>query len=94
MDAWETLIDNSTLADGDAWEHLNAQGGGSGPGDPIYIPVEAYRDLDFLSAASIDHEDITQTADAIDTLSVTITVEQLTAEATTENTLEVICPPL
>lgn len=94
MDAWETLISNSTIDDGDAWEHLNAQGGGTGPDDPVYIPVEAYRDLDCLSIASIDHEDITQTADAIDTLSVTIEAEQLTADATTENTLEVICPPL
>lgn len=30
MDAWETLTSNSTLADGDAWEHLGAQGGGDG----------------------------------------------------------------
>ena len=27
MDAWETLLDNSTISSGDAWEHLNAQGG-------------------------------------------------------------------
>jgi len=30
MDAWETLIAGSTIADGDAWEHLQAQGGGDG----------------------------------------------------------------
>lgn len=29
-DAWETLIDGSTIRDGDAWGHLNAQGGGVG----------------------------------------------------------------
>jgi hypothetical protein len=29
MDAWEILISNSTISpDHDAWEHLNAQGGG------------------------------------------------------------------
>ena len=28
MDAWEQLIDGSTIASGDAWEHLMAQGGG------------------------------------------------------------------
>lgn len=28
MDAWEILVDNSTLVTGDAWEHLNAQEGG------------------------------------------------------------------
>lgn len=30
MDAWESLIAGSTIASGDAWEHLQAQGGGSG----------------------------------------------------------------
>lgn len=29
-DAWETLIANSTLGSGDAWEHLNNQSGGGG----------------------------------------------------------------
>ena len=28
MDAWETLISGSTITSGDAWEHLQAQGGG------------------------------------------------------------------
>ena len=28
MDTWEQLIDGSTIASGDAWEHLMAQGGG------------------------------------------------------------------
>jgi len=28
MDAWDTLISGSTIANGDAWEHLLAQGGG------------------------------------------------------------------
>lgn len=28
MDAWETLVAGSTIASGDAWEHLQAQGGG------------------------------------------------------------------
>jgi len=26
-DAWEILVSNSLIAEGDAWEHLNAQGG-------------------------------------------------------------------
>jgi len=34
MDAWETLIAGSTIASGDAWEHLQAQGGG---GDISYL---------------------------------------------------------
>ncbi len=38
MDAWETLLDNSTLTPPgfDAWEHLNAQGG-DGPGGTIVL---------------------------------------------------------
>ncbi len=31
-DAWTILIGNSSLVSGDAWEHLNAQQGGSGIG--------------------------------------------------------------
>lgn len=40
MDAWETLLDNSTLASTgfDAWEHLNAQeGGGEGVGSWVLV---------------------------------------------------------
>lgn len=28
MDAWDKLVAGSTIASGDAWEHLMAQGGG------------------------------------------------------------------
>lgn len=35
MDAWETLTSGSTIANGDAWGHLLAQGGGGG--DTIII---------------------------------------------------------
>lgn len=38
MDAWNTLLIKSTITTGDAWEHLNAQGGtGSTGGDPIIV---------------------------------------------------------
>jgi hypothetical protein len=30
MDAWTTLISGSLIPSGDAWEHLQAQGGGGG----------------------------------------------------------------
>lgn len=36
MTAWQKLIAGSTLPSGTAWQHLNAQGGGSGAGD-IFI---------------------------------------------------------
>ena len=42
-DAWETLINNSTLGAGhDAWEHLNAQEGGGG-GETIYYGVSTLK---------------------------------------------------
>jgi hypothetical protein len=37
MDAWELLAAGSTLSDGDAWERLNALGGGSCPGEDRVI---------------------------------------------------------
>lgn len=37
MDAWDTLISGSTIANGDAWEHLLAQGGGGGDTTIIYV---------------------------------------------------------
>lgn len=38
MDAWETLLDKTTLTPPgfDAWEHLNAQGGGTGVGVVLF----------------------------------------------------------
>lgn len=36
-DAWEQLVANSTIQSGDAWEHLLAQGGGSGPGGSLVL---------------------------------------------------------
>lgn len=37
MNAWDTLISGSTIADGDAWEHFLAQGGGGGDATIIYV---------------------------------------------------------
>lgn len=37
MDAWNTLIAGSTIANGDAWEHLLAQGGGGVEAEIIYV---------------------------------------------------------
>lgn len=40
MDAWEQLISGSLIASGDAWEHLLAQGGGSGPGETVMVLID------------------------------------------------------
>ena len=41
MDAWNILISKSSLQSGDAWEHLNAQIGGSGEYVVLTDGVEA-----------------------------------------------------
>lgn len=64
-DAWETLVAGSTIPAGDAWEHLNAQGGGAGI-DGVG-PSTAYVDLTGISA------------DAGDALSATVTDYVVTA---------------
>lgn len=45
-DAWETLLDNSTLIPPgfDAWTHLNAQGGGIGVGVVLMDGLELEMD--------------------------------------------------
>ena len=57
-DAWETLVANSSLPSGDAWEHLNNQNGtGSGT---VYVfgdPIEAIIDT-MEMALSIDNIDL------------------------------------
>ena len=37
MDAWENLIDGSMITEGDAWEHLVAQGGGGIVGEVVIL---------------------------------------------------------
>ena len=53
VDAWSMLVGNSTLGSGDAWEHLNAQGGGTSGGyvNGIYsieYAGELDRDITYL----------------------------------------------
>lgn len=78
MDAWETLLVNSTLSDGDAWEHLNAQeGGGTGT-----VILAAGLDGAFtaaeLSASVVDQALVGEVAMPV--LTATITADSLSAE--------------
>lgn len=68
MDAWETLISGSTITSGDAWEHLQSQGGG-GAGTYIILAdglevemsandVEVIVDQSSIEVV-IDHAEIT-----------------------------------
>lgn len=43
MDAWETLTAGSTITEGDAWGHLQAQGGG---GNGTYIILADGMDIE------------------------------------------------
>jgi hypothetical protein len=47
MTAWEALVAGSTLANGTAWDHLNAQGGGSS-GD-VYVVDAGSAELSSLT---------------------------------------------
>jgi hypothetical protein len=50
MDVWELATSNSTIAEGDFWEHLNAQGGGGGP--TIIIGGDLTADLGPMSVTA------------------------------------------
>jgi len=61
MDAWGTLVAGSTIESGDAWDHLQAQGGGG-----AIIHVGATLSSDVLLACSSDIvQPITLSADAV-----------------------------
>lgn len=79
MDAWETLISNSTLQSGDVWEHLNSQTGGESTiVDSYEISVEQTSINMVLSGISI----------ALYTQNIAVTVE-LPEIYTTLSSLEV-----
>lgn len=46
MDAWETLLFNSSIPSGDAWDHLNAQEGG---GTQTYVVLANGVDVDVVT---------------------------------------------
>ncbi len=66
MDAWETLIGNSSLSTGDAWEHLNAQESGG------EILVEAIRTAERVVSTSASIEIEQRIAKRVETFSASI----------------------
>lgn len=78
MDAWETLLDGSTLTDGDAWEHLNAQGGSSGD---VYIGSVLSSGVELALSATLNTQ-LTSTIDR-NVLSASVATKQ-TADITTD----------
>ena len=49
MTAWESLVAGSTIASGTAWDHLNAQGGGSSC--DVYVVDAGSAELSALALA-------------------------------------------
>lgn len=71
MDAWGRLIAGSTIASGDAWEHLLAQGGG-GVGEIIYVTGGLETTMDqIILTATMHPVDIHATISDHGTLSAT-----------------------
>lgn len=70
MDAWQTLTAKSTLASGDAWQHLNAQAAGT------VIAGEASLIIEEI-AVEIEADDVIEVT-AEDADQVTVDVEGVT----------------
>jgi len=64
MDAWDQLVSKSTIESGDAWDHLQAQGGG---GATIHVGAELSSDV-LLACSSDIVQSITLSADVIFTM--------------------------
>lgn len=58
MTAWEILTAGSTLPNGTAWEHINAQGGGGGP-VTLNIYGETVAELEAAMDAELEDNEIT-----------------------------------
>lgn len=80
MDAWETLISGSTIASGDAWEHLQAQGGG---GTETYVILADGLEVD------IDMEDVVVFVEPDQDFTVEIEAQDLEIELDTNYTVEI-----
>lgn len=69
MDAWEILTSNSTLLTGDAWEHLNAQGGSGGTYMIENIDIEyslENMDIEIVQPIDIEYDNSTYELEVID----------------------------
>ena len=59
MTAWEILTAGSTLPNGTAWDHLNAQGGGGGGPVTLNIYGETVAELEAAMDAELEENEIT-----------------------------------
>ena len=82
-DAWTILVDGSTLDDGDAWEHLAAQGGGTG--GEVEVLVDAIRTTDTLTAISASVTSENMTVDILTVASASVQTTTYAADAISQN---------
>jgi len=59
MTAWEILTAGSTLPNGTAWDHLNAQGGDGGGPVTLNIYGETVAELEAAMDAELEDNEIT-----------------------------------
>ena len=79
MDAWETLTADSTITSGDAWEHLQAQGGGGG----TYVILADGLEVD------IDMEDVVVFVEPEQDFIVEVETQEFEIELDTNYTVEI-----
>ena len=80
MDAWETLTAGSTITSGDAWEHLQAQGGG---GSGTYVILADGLEVD------IDMEDVVVFVEPEQDFIVEVETQEFEIELDTNYTVEI-----
>ena len=79
MDAWEILTAGSTVTSGDAWEHLQAQGGGGG----TYVILADGLEVD------IDMEDVVVFVEPEQDFIVEVETQEFEIELDTNYTVEI-----
>ena len=79
MDAWETLIAGSTIADGDSWEHLQAQGDGG----PTTIILADGLEVNVSDESIVVAIDTGSVAVAVDDNEIAVSVDQSPLEIET-----------
>ena len=79
MDAWEILTAGSTVTSGDAWEHLQAQGGGGG----TYVILADGLEVD------IDMEDVVVFVEPDQDFIIEVETQEFEIELDTNYTVEI-----
>ena len=77
MDAWEQLVSGSTIATGDAWEHLMAQGGG---GSASYVVLTDGVEVEMVTSEIAVEVDQSSIEVVVDQQDIEVVVDQSPVE--------------